>query len=266
LKQIGFVLTLSVFSFWAGMNTLVLLRQRELASLDQFRAGFTHFLGSNFLREQWMSIYKKNKKIGYVGYRFEKVFALERVEIHSTMESKVKIDLLGIEQWIELDGNLLADKEMRPISLRLDVSMQNEPFATLLGRRERGKLAVTLKTGGQSVQLPSFPLEELHLGNALVPTIPIAGFQVGDSYKVSCFDPLTWGPEMITVTVTAKETRDIDGLPLDVYRLESTFRGVKNKSWVTDAGELILQELGPPFEDVVLRRDEARDAKRINKK
>jgi hypothetical protein len=248
------------------MNTLVVLRQRELASLDQFRSGFTQFLGSNFLREQWMSIYKENKKIGYVGYRFEKVFALERVEIHSTLESKVKIDLLGLERWIEVDGTLLADQEMHPISLRLDLGIEGQPLAALVGRREEGKLALSLRTGGKSLKIASVPLGELHLGNTLVPTIPMAGFKVGDSYKVSCFDPLTFRPEMIKVEVTSQEARDIDGLPVDAYCLESTFRGVKNKSWVTDAGELIRQELGPPFENIVLRQDDAIVAKRINTK
>jgi len=266
LKHIGLFLTLIVFAFWGTMNSLVILREREIANLDKYRAGFRRFLGTDFLRERWMSIYRKNRKIGYTGYRFEKVFALEGVEVHSSLESEVKIEVLGSEQWVEIEGNMVADEELRPISLRLEVTVQDQPAATLVGRREEDRLALTLSAAGQKVALPSLSLEELYLGDALVPTLPVAGLRIGETFAVPCFDPVKLGRSVATVEVKAKETRDMDGLPVDAYCLETTFRDVTSKSWVTEAGELMVQELGPPFQDIVLRRSNREEAQRINKR
>ena len=47
---------------------------------------------------------------------------------------------------------------------------------------------------------------------------------------------------MATVRVESKATLEIDGFAADVYGLETDFRGLRSKSWVTATGELLRQE------------------------
>jgi hypothetical protein len=248
------------------MNSLVYLRQLEVESLDQYRAGVTSFLGTNLFRERWLGIYKKNRKIGYSGATFEKVFAAEGIEMHSVLESKMDLELLGRAFRVELDGTLVLDANMKPTNLQVDALFEGTARLTLSGHREGEQFVLTVKQGAFPIFRLPLHLEELCLGNGLVPSLPVAGFRVGDVYRVPCFDPITLGRGIATVTVVSKKTREVDGLAADVFCLETSFQNVQSKSWVTGTGELLKQELGPPFEDVILRRETRESARRFFKR
>ncbi|MBI4603500.1 MAG: hypothetical protein HY721_16230 [Planctomycetes bacterium] len=262
MKHLGSILTAAVFAFWGAMNSLVFLRQLELEGLDRYRSGVTQFLGTGFLRERWMGIYRGGRKIGYTGYTFEKVFALEGIEVHSTLESRLEIEVFGVRQRVEIHGTLVADKELKPLSLQLDAKFQSQPAVTLAGRRGEGKLLVDVKVGSSAPFKMSLPLEELHLGDALVPSLPIAGLRAGDELRVPCFDPITLSRSVATVRVLRKEVIELDGMSVEAHYLETTFRGIVGKSWVNDASEVLIQRFGPPLGDVVLRKERRENAQR----
>ena len=125
---------------------------------------------------------------------------------------------------------------------------------------------MTVKQGKVPLLQIPLPREELHLGNGLVPVLPVAGFKVGETFKVPCFDPITMSRAVASVKVASRDAREIDGFNADVYCLETTFRGLTSKSWVTGAGELVRQEFGPPLDDIVLRRETREGARRAFKK
>jgi len=262
LKAINFFLALAILAYWITMNSLVILRERENRSLDQYRAGVSEFLGTSLLRERWLGIYRKNRKIGYTGYTFEKVFAAEGVEVQSTLESKMQMDFLGISRKVEMDGTLVLDGDMKPLRLQLDISVESIASLTVLGALRADQFVLTVKQGKVPLLEIPLPREELHLGNGLVPVLPVAGFEVGETFKVPCFDPITMSRAVANVKVASKAAREIDGFTVDVYCLETTFRGLTSKSWVTGAGELVRQEFGPPLDDIVLRRDTRAGARR----
>ncbi len=268
MKHLGAVLTFAAFTLFAAMNTLVLLRERDIANLDKYRAGVTSFLGNELFRERWMSIHKrdgargKDRRIGYSGYTIEKTFALEGVEIVQTMESRVEIEPFGK---LDLAGTLVADKDMKPVSLRGTVSFANQPRLEITGERKQGKFLLSLKAGFIPFPATELPLEELHLGDMFVPTLPIAGFHVGDSFHVPCFDPITRTRDTAAVNVVSRQVLSVNGPPVDAYCLETAFRGLRSKSWVTEAGELLVQELGPPLEDVYLKRTTRAEIRREEK-
>jgi hypothetical protein len=262
LKAINIFLASSIVVYWITMNSLVVLREREARSLDQYRAGVSEYLGPSLLRERWLGIYRKNRKIGYTGYTFEKVYALEGVEIQSTLESKMQFELLGISRKVEMDGNLVLDGNMLPLRLQLDISFEGVASLSVLGALRGNQFVLTVKQGKVSLLEIPLPREELHLGNGLVPALPVAGFKVGETFKVPCFDPITMSRAVASVKVVSKGAREIDGFNADIFCLETTFRGITSKSWVTGAGELVRQEFGPPLDDLVLRRDTRDGARR----
>ncbi|HVR76261.1 MAG TPA: hypothetical protein VMT52_18170 [Planctomycetota bacterium] len=266
MRHAGVVMTAVIFLFWGTMNTLLVFRERKKESLGQYRAHVAAFHKDALLRERWFSIFRKNVKIGYTGFKFEKVFAAEGIEIRSTVESKVKIELFGASQWVEIQGLLVADDAMKPVSLRLDATLETLPAMSLTGKREGDSFQLSIETGFLPPVRLSLPLQELQLGDAFGPSLPIAGLEVGETFEVPCFDPIALERALATVRVVARETRSTSGLSVDAFRIETTFRGVMSLSWVTEAGEVLLQELGPPFEGVRLIGDTPQNAKRINPK
>jgi hypothetical protein len=106
-------------------------------------------------------------------------------------------------------------------------------------------------------------MDSLLMGNGLVPALPVAGFNVGDSFEVPCFDPISMGCSPAQVKVLSQSKYDSDGLAVDAFILETEFKGMKSKSWVTASGELLRQEFGPPLEDIVLRHESRDSARRF---
>jgi hypothetical protein len=266
LKHLGTLLTLAIFAFWAAMNSLVVIREKERKDLDKYRQGVSSFLGGDLYRERWLGIYKKNKRIGYTGYVFEKVFAAEGVEVHSSVECRMEIDIFGRPQAVSLTGNLILDEGMRPVQLRMDAHLDRALSMAVTGKRRDGGFAIEARAGPLKLLDLSLPLEELHLGNGLVPSFPISGFKVGDEFQVPCFDPIVMSRSPATVRVVSKEERSIEGFRAEVFVLETEFHGKKSRTWVTDAGELLRQEFAPPLDDIVLRRERKEILKRDAKK
>ena len=341
MKVTGYAVTLLILAFWVTMNSMVFLRQRELRTQDRYRAGVTQYLGNELLRERWLGVYRKNKKVGYTGQVFEKVFADEGIEIHGTIESAMEIEFLGKPISVNLDGKFVLDAELKPKSLRLDLridaapstlrqageratrerpvadSLQGQPEAggrtqppglegdrlaagegaqaaaggsaqlaagesaqptpreapqlavregaqlTLTGQPRGDKFVLVLRRGPVAILTLPFPREELLVGDGLVPSLPVSGLKVGDTFRVPCFDPLTMSRSVAEVQVTLHDTREVDGLLTDIFRLESRFRDLTSTSWVTTTGELLRQEFGAPLKDIVLRKETRANARRF---
>jgi hypothetical protein len=248
------------------MNALVALREMERRDLDKYRQGVSNFLGGELYRERWLGIYRKNRRVGYTGYTFEKVFAAEGVEFHSSVECKMEIDPFGQPQVVSLTGNLVLDESMKPIHLRMDANLDRAISAVATGKRRDGMFALEAHAGSLKLADFSVPLEELHLGNGLVPSFPLSGFKVGDVFEVPCFDPILMSRSIATVKVISKEERSIEGFRAEVYVIETAFRGLTSRAWMTGTGELLRQEFGPPLGDLVLRRERKEILKRDEKK
>jgi len=263
LKLAGTLATVLVVAYWVTMNALVIQRERELRTQGRYRAGVDRYLGTDLLRERWLEIYRKNRKIGYSGYTFEKVFAEEGVEIQTSLESRVDLDVRGLQLPVRLSGTLVLDREMKPIRLRLDVVLAERLPVTLLGERRGEDFRLEARQGSQTVFALSLPREELILADGLAPSLPYSGFRVGERFQVPCFDPVAMGRSVVDVEVVSKDVDVIDGLQTEVFHLETTFRGTKSESVVTASGELLRQKLGPPLDDIVLRRATRANAKRF---
>lgn len=266
MRYAGPLLGILIFLFWVWMNSLQVLRQVELGARDRYRTCVTDFLGNDLLRERWLGVYKNNRKVGYTGYVYEKIFAEQDVEIRTTLESRMTVQFLMKDVEIELNGSLLLDGEMRPKQLRLDILVAGKLPLALTGSQEGDKLILLLRQGGTTMGRMSLPRRELFLGDGLAPSLPIAGLRVGDEFEISCFDPLTLGHTAARVRVVSREIREIDGLLAEAFQLETRFREITSTSWVTASGELLRQEFGPPFQDYVLRRETRTNARRFYKK
>jgi hypothetical protein len=261
MKLAGAAFTLVVLLFWGAMNTLLVLRQREIENLDSYRRGVSTFIGTDLMKERWMAIYKDNKKIGYSGFTIEKHFTEGGVEHNSSIDSAIKVDLFGKGSDIRLIAQLVQDESLKPVELTGTLSFGGRHLR-LSGKRDADRFLVAVQMAGvKIVELP-LPLGDLVIGNGLTPVLPVAGLEVGETYRVACFDPVTMTRDIVEMRVTGLSTEYVDGFKTDCYTLESEFCGVTSRSKMTRDGLLLRQEFGPPLEGLVLRRQERQAARR----
>ncbi len=275
MKYIETFFSLLIIAFWISMNALLISREAELEKVGQFKGGIQGYLAGANLRESWMTIRSKGKRIGYSGYTVEKLYIDGGNEYHIGIETvyrgrlpvpTILASFLPDNRQFELNGLLVLDEDMRPLSLRMNLSLatfrrQTETARAsflLVGRDREDQFLVELfheedEAALLAVKLPS---DKLTLSNGLAPTIPIAGLKQGKTYRVPVFDPLSslgFGSESATIEVLRKEARKIGGLFVDTWVVETRYGSKTISSWVTSGGEVLRQELGPPLDLVMTK-------------
>ena len=275
MKYIETFFSLLIIAFWISMNALLISREAKLEKVGQFKGGIQGYLAGANLRESWMTIRSKGKRIGYSGYTVEKLYIDAGNEYHIGIETvyrgrlpvpTILASFLPDNRQFELNGLLVLDEDMRPLSLRMNLSLatfrrQTETARAsflLVGRDREDQFLVELfheedEAALLAVKLPS---DKLTLSNGLAPTIPIAGLKQGKTYRVPVFDPLSslgFGSESATIEVLRKEARKIGGLFVDTWVVETRYGSKTISSWVTSGGEVLRQELGPPLDLVMTK-------------
>lgn len=285
MKHFGTYLTLAIVAFWLAMNGILVHRDYELRRQGRFKRGVEEFLGSSTSRGSWMSIFQGHRKVGYTGYSIDKLYAEEGVEYRVAVETLYRgafplPHLLGQflrdSNQLEVRGQLSLDAELEPTALRLDIaltilrgtSIERSADFFLLGRRAGDRFLIEVYCGSEEGAPPDFtvqaPLEAMALSNGLTPSLPLAEYEPGKKYAVAVLDPLSslgldvgLDAQKATVEILEREEKRIDGVLVDVYVVETRFRKQTTRSWVTTGGEVLRQEIGPPF-DLVLRKDSDR--------
>ena len=275
MKYIETFFSLLIITFWISMNALLISREAELEKVGQFKGGIQGYLAGANLRESWMAIRSKGKRIGYSGYTVEKLYINTGNEYHIDIETvyrgrlpvpTILASFLPDNRQFELNGLLVLDKDMKPLSLRMNLSLvtfrrqtETARASFLLVGRDRGdQFLVELfhEEDEAALLAVKLPGDKLTLSNGLAPTIPIAGLKQGKTYRVPVFDPLSslgFGSESATIEVLRKEARKIEGLFVDTWVVETRYGSKTITSWVTSGGESLRQELGPPLDLVMTK-------------
>ncbi len=277
MKHLGVAVTLLILIFWSTMNTLLVRRQIEERQLGLYQQKVHRFLDSARHRERWLSIHKRtdrrDRKIGYTGTSLEVRQGTDGTEYHTKIESVVDMEIFGQGAvllkgllgtgYLKIKGLLVQDVEMRPLNLTVELTFPNHRHIVIQGERNEDRFI--LKAHHDDLVIPplSMPLEKLTLGNSLVPDLPMAGLKEGETFQVNMFDPIFFTSRPVDVEVVSLDTQKIDGLLVDVYTLESTFRGFKSTTLATRDGTVLRVRLGPPFKGITLRHEKTAATARL---
>jgi hypothetical protein len=261
MRLLGPLLAGGAVLFWLLMNGLLLKREIEYRGLDQYRRGVVDFLGEQVRRERWMGIFRQRKRIGHTGFAIERRLEPGVVGYRIWFSTRIDVDLFGQGGFIALEGSALLDAEMAPESLSAEGTLAAVDFR-LEGRREAEAFLLRALDGSGRVLLERpFPLRDLHFGDGLAPVPPMARAAVGQSFRLQVFDPLFRELSESETRVVGEGSREVDGLLVDCLELETRYRGMTFRSFVTPDGEVLRQELPPPL-DLVLIREPAPPAGR----
>ncbi len=255
-RWIHILLTMGVISFWVVMNTQLVVREMEFRILDSYQRGVGEYLGNELRRESWMSIYRNNRKIGYTGFSIERIFEDEGVRHVMVIDSRARFDVLGNSFHLDVKGTIVTDFGLVPLTLDMQVGLEGGAL-NLRGHREGDRFILIGESGSLKLIEKSLPLSQICFGNGLALNLPVAGFEVDQTYEIPVFDPITQSRSVAHMRVKEKVAGRFNGLPVDYFVLETRFLGMTYESWVTSDGETLRQKLPPPL-GYTLRREESR--------
>ena len=278
MRLLGVTVTILIVLFWTTMNSLLVRRQLEESELGLYQQKVRRFLDSARHRERWLSIYlrsdRRNRQVGYTGTIVDAVQGPNGTEYHTRIESMVDVEVFGRSAVLlkgligtgdlRIDGLMVQDGDMRPLHLTVELTFPNERRVVLQGERKDDRFI--LKAHHEDLAIPplSMPLEKMTLGNSLAPDLPLAGLKEGEKFRVKMFDPVFFASRPVDVEVVSLGAQEHNGVLVDVYTLESTYRGFKTTSIVTRDGTVLRIKLGPPFQGISLQYEKsAESARRI---
>lgn len=273
-RWLGTATTVGIVAFWVFMNAQLVRRELAMRDLDAYPRGVANFLGDEVSRDHWMGVYRHNRKIGYTGYTLERLFDEERIHNKVTLESRVNLaqlgggnllrSLFGDDSTLSIDGTIVTDVRMRPIELNIHINFRQGGFLLRGHRDGEGKdesLVMVVESGPVQLLEKRLPLTELGFSNGLALELPMAGFEVGETYELPVLNPITRDRAMATVKVVEETQRRVNGLKIDCFHVETRFMGMTYQSWITPDGKTVRQEIPPPL-GVTLVLEERERARR----
>jgi hypothetical protein len=191
-------------------------------------------------RENWMSIYQQEQKIGYV---HRQIF--RTLEGYKILESVfMRINTMGMTQDLRFKtaGSLKPDLTLSSFDFEL--------FSSLFRFKVRGAvkdrtLTVSMASGAGPEQKMTLPLKkDVHLSVGLLEILSARDLKIGDSRTFTVFDPITATERAVKILIVEEETILVMDREEKAKKVSVEFMGVSQFAWVGKDGAALREE-GP---------------------
>ncbi len=189
-------------------------------------------------RDTWMSIYQKDRKIGYSFNR------LKADGAGYELEEKVRLRLttMGMVQDLRLNTEARLRTDLTLEGFRFEIRSGRFRFLAS-GSVSGDSLSVTTESAGdrRTLRIPMprrfYPL------SAVVHALGAARLKAGDRYVFDVFDPASLAPVTVLAEVIGREEIELAGARVPATRATLNFRGTIQTVWIGTSGE-VLKERG----------------------
>ena len=199
------------------------------------------FDASRFLGEQWYGLYMTGQKVGYSS---SNVSQAEDGSIVVVEDASFKLNMAGIKQDMSIYSKRVYEPGggLRSIESKVDdISGTN----TFDAKVEGDQLKLVSIIGGQRTDrlLPK-PTETIKDMLKIVDLFD-NGARPGDSVTYKVFEPMYLMEIEGEITVEGMESRILDGVPTDVYKVKSklSLMGIESEGYMTADGVTLEDEI-----------------------
>ncbi len=163
----------------------------------------------------------------------------------------LELHVLGNATKIELSGDAWQSDTGDRATFGFDVA-SGADAARLEGTLEDGLMRADAIVGGETVSFEQ-PLDgQLVASAGFGAPLRLPGLEVGRSYRVTSFDPLSMGLGTARLRCTARETRMVAGQEIETWVVAIDAGGLEARAWVDADGQVVRAEtpVGLIFERV----------------
>ena len=189
-------------------------------------------------KENWMSIFQNNRKIGFAHARF----SVEKNGYRLHENVQMRINTMGMVQDINLNtrGRLKSDFSLKDF----DFVINSGRFSFgVKGSVSDGKLTIQTTSAGSVRKMDLALNSKPYLLSGITAAIAAAELRPGDKYAFDVFDPATMGQSPLVVEVIGKEELQIMGDNRTATKVTMNLRGTSQIAWIGESGD-VLQEKG----------------------
>jgi hypothetical protein len=244
------ILAYGIFFFWLFMMGW-LVRRTYTDSLPTFIPSIiSGQLGES--DEEWMGIYYKNRKIGYV----VSSVIMEKKGYRLGERSYLKLKVMGEDRDVTTITNALAgvDFTLKSFDFQLKSGLIQ---LDLQGKIKDKELSLQIDSAGskseKTIHLKETPRLALGLDKYLVKE----GLSIGKEFIIPLFEPSSMSNKDMVVKVLGEDELIFEGKNLWTYKLQETFLGLETTSWITSEGRIVREESPLGFVSLSESREDA---------
>ncbi|MBN2378215.1 transglutaminase domain-containing protein [candidate division WOR-3 bacterium] len=202
--------------------------------------------------EDWMGIYIKDTKIGYVYSRQETSGDTLRFIQKSTM----KLEMLGTHEEFYTNLEVTADPKLNLIGFTFDISSEKTSFYAE-GVRENDMVKVTVETAGEK-ETKEIPAKgELIAPPALGMWLLAQSPKPGGKFKVTILEPTLLKTVPVTIKTVGPDTLEINGIGIPALHVTTTMMAMTSDVWLDSTGTSIKEIQKPQIVMVRESKEEA---------
>ncbi len=224
---------LALILLWAYLLSLLLRGGRTPPLEGRLVAD----VGSSGGTEEWMGVYLKDKKVGWV------VIVTDELEdgYHIVERSNLILTVMGTKQRVRSLIECHADTSyaLRRLSFQFG---SGEYQLRLKGEIEGRSLRYELVSGGQTTH-SEIPLpEEVYIPVSIEAVASKMGLVEGKVDSFDIFEPTTRSLTKVRVMVEGREEIVLGGLPRKATKLVASFLGTTSTIWLAEDGSVLKEE------------------------
>lgn len=205
--------------------------------------------------ESWLILrLAKGQRVGQVhmktGPETRRSLLGSRLDLAAAMQ----LNLLGKATDLEMEGHIWRPLEGRRVELQLAVRSADYDFQ-LDGVVSGGQLQGEIRSAGEVLPLELPISEEMLISSGFGAALQFPVLEVGETFLVDSFDPLTLSRGTARVRCLAEETLIVGDQSIATRRLEVRMSGIESLAWVDERGDVVKAET--PFGLILERSTEA---------
>ncbi|MBU4305758.1 MAG: transglutaminase-like domain-containing protein [Candidatus Omnitrophica bacterium] len=250
-----------IILFWLVMMGALI--NREVVSVRKASA-YQPFLSRNrLLSDDWMGIYFNNAPIGFVHSSVEPVMIGKGLSGYR-ISNRTWMNFLLMQRrnkvWFNAEAIVDEDYQLQNFSFELNSGLHTLKVKGKMKGKQQ--LLLEIESPGRTTQKQiTLPQDKgIVIANIISPFSSFGALKEGERYSIKVFNPFTLDLEPLDIAVGPKETMEFEGQPVEVFVVKSVYRGLEQKAWVNERGEILKQETGMGW---VLIREEAGKVSRM---
>lgn len=205
--------------------------------------------------ESWLVLrLAEGRRVGQVHMKTGPEMRQELLGSRLDLSAAMQLNLLGKATDLELEGHIWRPLEGRRVELQLAVRSADYDFQ-MGGVVADGQLQGEIRSAGEVLPLELPISEDMLIGSGFGAALQFPPLEVGETFLVDSFDPLTLSQGTARVRCVAEETLTVGGQLVATRRLEVRMSGIESLAWVDERGDVVKAET--PFGLVLERSTQA---------
>jgi len=236
------VYIIAVVIFWLSM--MCLLFQREvlpnivILNTTGYEMRFTRDIP---IRESWMGVYFKDKKIGFSNtVMLQDIYnGIPGYRINESV--LLRLNMLGQERLVKIKGSSFfgEDYGLKDFNYRF---FSDGYWLEIYGENKNEDFCISINTPAHKTERQLKIEKGTLVSNSISPFFLFKRLDLKKEINLRVFEPLSLTVNKVVVRDIGREILNIDGKNYETSILETDLMGIKTRSWITEDGDIIKEE------------------------